>query len=344
MKYSVMVLFAMAIGFSPFAATPQEKDESTEGKVKIEILNQDGEPVRGKLISPKGTQQSRATGSLRVEKNNGKIIITDENGKSRTLDVDGARSVIVTQSAQSTNVDGKQETKKSGRAIIVGADGTRHEIEIGDGPVNLNGLTGMNLIMPNGNGVFQFNQSENKYMIGVSCEPVGAAMTSQLRLASGTGLLVVNVDPESPAGKAGIELHDILLYGDQEELTNLQTLIEAVQKAGKDSKSLSFTLLRGGKEKSIDVKPTERPAGQFGMTIPNGGLFPNFNRNLNMQFRDLGPGVIIGGTDDDVDLDMKVDVQAIQDRMNMKQQMDAVRAQMEAMQKRMDQHFNRSDR
>jgi S1-C subfamily serine protease len=119
-----------------------------------------------------------------------------------------------------------------------------------------------------------------EYWVGLPAGPVDATLREHLALAAGKGLIVGDVPPESPAGKAGFKKHDILLKAGDKDLTGEDQLRAAVQEA-KD-KPLSFTLLRAGKETTLAVTPEKRPASQLWLNA-----MPQ-----NLQF--VGPGVLTG--------------------------------------------------
>jgi hypothetical protein len=97
-----------------------------------------------------------------------------------------------------------------------------------------------------------------EYWIGVECRPVvDPTLRSQLNLPESQGLVVLGVATDSPAAKAGIREHDVLLKAGNQAMTRIQDLIDAVEKA-KEQK-LSVELLRGGKKITVDVPPTKRP-------------------------------------------------------------------------------------
>jgi hypothetical protein len=95
------------------------------------------------------------------------------------------------------------------------------------------------------------------YWIGVGCYPVGEALRAQLSLAEDEGLVVGQVVADSPAAKAGLQQHDVVVRADGKPLRKLQDLMDAVDQA-KD-KELKLDVIRGGKQKQVAVKPAKRP-------------------------------------------------------------------------------------
>lgn len=297
MRQSTLLILALTLVFG-VTSSVNGQDQKTSDRIAIEIVNQDGEKVAPKLVSPKQENQ-QGNKSFRVEAKNGKVMIVDEKGQTQEFDVNKAKSIIITQSAQATNINGQQETKRSGKAIIVGPDGQRREIIIGggDGRFGWSNEANLELVVPEGQGVFRFAQNQNKYMIGVNCQPVGAAMSSQLKLEEGMGLVVTSVVEGSPAEKAGVELHDILLYSGQSELRSIDQLVESIQKIGKEESSVKLTIIRRGQEENIEVTPIERPQQSVELNMLANPQFDpalqqGLDRGLQLQLEQMGPGMV----------------------------------------------------
>ena len=96
-----------------------------------------------------------------------------------------------------------------------------------------------------------------EYWLGVACYPARGALSAQLGLPEGQGLVVERVVPESPAAEAEIKQHDVLLEVGQRRLKNGQDLIDAVQAA--EGKQISVKLIRGAKPKHLAVTPVKQP-------------------------------------------------------------------------------------
>lgn len=333
-KLFFLLMIGSSISMAPNATLGQNAEAKDPPKVKVEILNQDGESVQPKVYKVETKLQEPLKGVIRVESKDGKLTLIDGNGDQQELEVDNARSIIVDRSIQSTNKNGQKGTKVIGKAIIVGSDGTRREIDLDSvGELNVQ-MPDIDLFVPKNGGVFQFSSNDNRFMIGVSCEPIGKAMASQLQLTSGAGLVVVDLDDSSAAAKAGVKQHDILMYAGQNELKSLEDLVNAVQKSGQDKQALQLTLIRGGKEQSVEVMPVERPKGGGVFTfdvdkVQNMKVIPNLNRNMDLRFRDFGPGVIVRGE--------KLDPDALREKF--RAQMEDVRRQMDELKRQMDSEF-----
>jgi hypothetical protein len=83
--------------------------------------------------------------------------------------------------------------------------------------------------------------------LGLKLAPVPEVVYAQVHaLPPGRGLLVVEVLPDSPAFRAGLARHDILLSAAGHGLLNADHLVSA-------SDAVSFKVLRKGRETTIDV-------------------------------------------------------------------------------------------
>ncbi len=95
-----------------------------------------------------------------------------------------------------------------------------------------------------------------KYWIGVMCTPLEDELVkAQLDLEQ--GLVVDQVVPDSPAGKAGLQAKDILIQVGDQPLGEIQTLVKATEEA--QTNPLSLTIVRKAQRQQIQVTPAERP-------------------------------------------------------------------------------------
>ena len=140
------------------------------------------------------------------------------------------------------------------------------------------------------------------YWLGIGFRPLGEALRAQLALPEGQGLLVEQVMPETPAARAELKRHDIVLKVDGKPLENMQQLIDAVD-AAKDGE-LALEIIRDGKPITIKVKPEKRPEGpvqKYQIDVPgHPGLdfaWQQFEKvwpgKSPFGFRRLNPGVIL---------------------------------------------------
>ena len=155
-----------------------------------------------------------------------------------------------------------------------------------------------------------------KFWIGLlgGAIPADNPLRAHLDLPKDQGLLVANVVPKGPAAKAGLKQHDILLKGNGKDLHDMKDLIDLVMSEGAKKGQITLDILRHNKHESVNLKPEDRPAdaemqqgeggGGFGPSgpmmpgvdprsgMPNGMQFPG---SMPFNFRNFGPGVIVGG-------------------------------------------------
>ncbi|MGH7140710.1 MAG: S1C family serine protease [Pirellulales bacterium] len=93
--------------------------------------------------------------------------------------------------------------------------------------------------------------------IGVRCAELPPLLRAQLDLPEGQGVLVDEVVPDSPASHAGLKAFDVVFAIDGQQVSDWGALAEAVSKS--DGKELQIDYLRGGRKKSLIVKPAPRP-------------------------------------------------------------------------------------
>ncbi|MEX2317537.1 MAG: PDZ domain-containing protein [Pirellulales bacterium] len=158
------------------------------------------------------------------------------------------------------------------------------------------------------------------YWIGVTSGPVRPELRAHIDLPEDQGLLVREIVPNSPAAKSGLKLYDILLRANDSPLSELRDLVELVRTEGQKQGQITLEVFRKGQRQSVTVKPEERPAqiaqmpGDFGQgdvfqgqpgQIPLLGQMPELRRFFEgfggegapLEFRQFGPGVIVGGND-----------------------------------------------
>jgi S1-C subfamily serine protease len=95
--------------------------------------------------------------------------------------------------------------------------------------------------------------------LGVGLQPVRLpeALRQSLQRAEKTAAIVLEVEPESPAHKAGMLIGDILISLEGKPVTHLDTVQSHL--AGQDiGKTLSVKIVRGGKAQALNIVVSER--------------------------------------------------------------------------------------
>jgi hypothetical protein len=93
-----------------------------------------------------------------------------------------------------------------------------------------------------------------KPQLGIVVERVSSALADQLGLGSDEGLVVADVKPSSPAERAGLRKHDILVKVNGKALTGPEELRRDVE-AGLRS-GMELDILRRGKRETVKVVPS----------------------------------------------------------------------------------------
>ncbi len=96
--------------------------------------------------------------------------------------------------------------------------------------------------------------------LGVGTQPVRLATAQAESLGQETGLLIVSVEPDSPADKSGLLVGDILVHFNGEKLTDVDTLL-ALLSGSTVGKTLPVKLVRGGQIQDAQVTVGTRPQG-----------------------------------------------------------------------------------
>lgn len=309
-------------------------------------------------------KQEKHDKAVTVKVDGGKIVIVGEDGQKQEIDVSGAKSIIVNRTAKSKIVDGQEERKVVGKAIVVDDQGNTREIEFGDDDIEMGEGKGEFefRVMPRMEGIlkerlgelgddklFQFEgmAAMPKFFIGVQCTGLNDEQRAMLELEDEGGLIVVETTENSPAQGAGLKADDVLLLAGETALTSPEVLIKAVQEAGEQDKELKLTIIREGKEQQVKVKPAKRSADEnqsFEMAfegLPKEAL--EELKGLPKMLERVGPGIIRGhqeGFTEEIQAHMEeVRAQMDEVRKQMHDQMEEVQQQMRKQMDEMREQF-----
>ena len=109
--------------------------------------------------------------------------------------------------------------------------------------------------------------------LGVDTSPVPPVVCEQMNLAKGFGLVVDYVVPGGPAATAGIQQNDILKMFNDQILLEPSQLAKLVRSYS-DGTTVTFTILRKGKEEKVTVKLGKKEMPQRRGFGPHRGDFP----------------------------------------------------------------------
>jgi membrane-associated protease RseP (regulator of RpoE activity) len=116
--------------------------------------------------------------------------------------------------------------------------------------------------------VLRAGPEEGSLWIGVEGEKLPPALAAQLKLDA--GVLIGNVHPDSPAAKAGLQQHDIVLQFGDKKVSEISDLGEAVKAAGE--KETDAVVLRGGERLTLKLTPAPAPRQTFALSAVDGDL------------------------------------------------------------------------
>lgn len=152
-----------------------------------------------------------------------------------------------------------------------------------------------------------------KYWIGLAGSTISPehVLRAHIDLPENQGLLIASVVPDSPAAKSGLKQHDILLRANGVDLHEMTDLTDIVMAEGAKKGQIELEILRKGARETVYITPEDRPAnvpqpqlgnspfgggfGEFGAEGLPDELLERFQNRLPMEFRNLGPGIIVGG-------------------------------------------------
>lgn len=112
--------------------------------------------------------------------------------------------------------------------------------------------------------------------LGVRVEKPSVAMADQLDLPKGRGLVVVELVEESPAGKAGVKVNDVILeFKGNAVPSDVQKFVRQIRDVKGDDSADVIVLRKGKKEKVRGIKLQETKSGEGGavfQVVPGGNV------------------------------------------------------------------------
>lgn len=135
------------------------------------------------------------------------------------------------------------------------------------------------------------------YWLGVHLVRPSPALREEMKLPKDLGLLVENVQPKSPAEKAGLKDDDVLLKANEKPLGDFRDLVKVIN--GVKEGKLTLELLRGGKHETAVASLVRRPAEQMPAALPPEArewlkrFAAEMKEGQPLRFHLLGPGQIV---------------------------------------------------
>ena len=93
--------------------------------------------------------------------------------------------------------------------------------------------------------------------LGIVAREPSPDLRAQAGLAEGFGLVVAELMPESPAAKAGLKQHDVVVMLGDQRIANVPQLSALIRAAGKDAE-VELTLRRAGQDVKVKAKVEEK--------------------------------------------------------------------------------------
>lgn len=149
-----------------------------------------------------------------------------------------------------------------------------------------------------------------KHWLGVHAVPVDEALKSQLGIQD--RLILAHVIPDSPADKAGLKQHDILLRLGEREITSMPDLLTAVEK--NEDRETTLRVLRQGKELPVTIQPSTQPNQELHLewqpAMPGRVEWQQlFEHGRPLGLKVVGPGVFaFAQTEDSLPKDLSISV------------------------------------
>jgi membrane-associated protease RseP (regulator of RpoE activity) len=103
--------------------------------------------------------------------------------------------------------------------------------------------------------------------LGVKLKEVDAEKARELKLTGESGALVVEVEPDSPAAKAGIEKNDVIVEFAGERVRSAAQLRRLVQETP-PGRTVAFTVTRAGQTRTLSATLAEPGERKFLFAVP----------------------------------------------------------------------------
>jgi S1-C subfamily serine protease len=121
---------------------------------------------------------------------------------------------------------------------------------------------------PSGSQPSATPRPERDAFLGVQAERISPDLKQKFGFSADKGAVVMQVLPNSPAGKAGIKRGDVIVNVDGKAIADPEELRAAVQAAGA-GKEVKVTILRGAEQKELTAQLQASPAdGASAVPVP----------------------------------------------------------------------------
>lgn len=182
--------------------------------------------------------------------------------------------------------------------------------------------------LQDGDGDFDFHSlHEDRGWLGVHIDDLSPQLGEHFGVKDGQGVLVTEVEADSPAAKAGLKAGDVIIGAGKDEVEETDDLHEALAETKADQE-FELEYLRGGKKQKVQVTLGEMPEG----SAPNVFYFNDQAHPMppKMMHRFMAPHAMGGPQRIEIIRDMD---EANEDLQEMRQELDQMRKDLQEMQK-----------
>ncbi len=137
-------------------------------------------------------------------------------------------------------------------------------------------------------GEAEASQQPSAY-IGIEAAPLTPQMAEQMNIPAQHGAVIRDVMPNSPAANAGLQSDDVITAINGKDISDIDELRRAVEKAG-PGKTITLSVLREGKKQSVKVKLQKAPSNFRNPPRGFGGFGNGFGQGGPGGFGNFGPG------------------------------------------------------
>lgn len=145
--------------------------------------------------------------------------------------------------------------------VVRNGNETKLSVQVGDSARNMENR--LRMTMPS--RPFNFNFTMPEFMpgrtpvLGIEAEDVSGQLGAYFHVPGGEGVLIREVNPDTPAAKAGLQAGDVITKVDGNGVKSLGELRDKLREKH-DQKSVALTIIRAGAEKSVSVAIEPPPA------------------------------------------------------------------------------------
>jgi len=136
--------------------------------------------------------------------------------------------------------------------------------------------------------------SDSAWRIGVVIGALDPVVRTHLGIPKDTGVLVKEVMANSPAARAGVKANDIIVSVGDQPVSNIESLMAMVRRAGASGKPLVLSIIHEGKRNQVRIEPprpesVRPPATARGMERigPNAERFSNALKQQDRQIEEM---------------------------------------------------------